>query len=159
VLPSLKEMIGGIKERYENDKINVYLDEAKGNILENISRFKERSESKVPSIPGLTMPSPEDTFREYQVNVIIDNSEVKGSPVIIETSPTYRNLFGMVERNIGRSGAWKADFMQIKAGSFLRANGGYLVINAREALLEPGRRPYGPEATILQQAPIKNRNS
>lgn len=138
VLPSLKELIGEIKEKYQNEKINRYLDETKEDILENINRFKEGSEAQVQPIPGLTLPSPEDTFREYQVNVIIDNSEVKGSPVIIETSPTYRNLFGMVERSIGRSGIWQADFMQIKAGSFLRANGGYLVIDARDVLLEPG---------------------
>ena len=138
VLPSLKELIGEIKERCQNEKIDIYLDETKENILENINRFKERTEAQVQSIPGLTLPSPEDTFREYQVNVIIDNSEVEGSPVIIETSPTYRNLFGMVERSIGRSGAWQADFMQIKAGSFLRANNGYLVIDARDVLLEPG---------------------
>ncbi|NVM26418.1 MAG: AAA family ATPase, partial [Desulfobacterales bacterium] len=138
VLPGLKELIGEIKEKYQNEKINRYLDETKEDILENINRFKEGSEAQVQPIPGLTLPSPEDTFREYQVNVIIDNSEVKGSPVIIETSPTYRNLFGMVERSVGRSGIWQADFMQIKAGSFLRANGGYLVIDARDVLLEPG---------------------
>jgi lon-related putative ATP-dependent protease len=138
VLPSLKELIEEIKERYRNEKIDRYLDEARENILESISRFKERPEAQIQGIPGLTVPSPEDTFREYQVNVIIDNSEVKGSPVIIEASPTYRNLFGMVERTIGRSGALQADFMQIKAGSFLRANNGYLVVDVRDVLLEPG---------------------
>jgi ATP-dependent Lon protease len=138
ILPSLKELVGEVKEKYGNEKINTYLDEVTDDILENINRFKEGAESEAPSIPGLTLPSPEDTLREYQVNVIIDNSEVKGAPVVFEASPTYRNIFGMVERNIGRMGVWQTDFMQIKAGSFMRANGGYLVLDGREALLEPG---------------------
>jgi lon-related putative ATP-dependent protease len=138
ILPILKELIGDIKERYQHEKISSYLDEVTDNILENTNRFKESTESESPVIPGLTLPTPEDTFREYQVNVIIDNSEVKGVPVIFETSPTYRNIFGMVERTVGRSGVLQTDFMQIKAGSFLRANGGYLVVDGREALLEPG---------------------
>jgi lon-related putative ATP-dependent protease len=79
-----------------------------------------------------------DTFTEYQVNVLVDNSEVKGAPVIIETSPTYRNLFGTIERNWGMGGIGKADFTKIKGGSFLRANGGYLVLNALDVLIEPG---------------------
>jgi lon-related putative ATP-dependent protease len=138
ILPILTELIGEIKERYKSDGIGGYLDEVMEDILENINRFKESTEGQSQPIPGLIIPSPEDTFREYQVNVIIDNSKVKGAPVVYETSPTYRNIFGMVERNIGRSGVLQADFMQIKAGSFLRANGGYLVIDAREALIEPG---------------------
>ena len=80
-----------------------------------------------------------DTFSEYQVNVLVDNSETKGAPVIIETSPTYRNLFGTIERNVDRMGGiWKTDFTKIKSGSFLRANGGYLVLNALDVFIEPG---------------------
>jgi ATP-dependent Lon protease len=59
--------------------------------------------------------------------------------VIIETSPTYRNLFGTIERNVDRMGGmWKTDFTKIKSGSFLRANGGYLVLNALDVFIEPG---------------------
>jgi lon-related putative ATP-dependent protease len=138
ILPSINELIGEVKEKYQNEKIDAYLDEVKDDILENINRFKEGSESQAQVLPGLNLPVPEDTFWEYQVNVIIDNSEAKGAPVVFESSPTYRNIFGMVERNIGRMGVLQTDFMQIKAGSFLRANGGYLVLEGREALLEPG---------------------
>ena len=59
--------------------------------------------------------------------------------MIIETSPTYRNLFGTVERSIDRlGGIWKTDFSKIKGGSFLQANGGYLVLNALDVFIEPG---------------------
>ncbi|MDI6755785.1 MAG: ATP-binding protein [Thermodesulfobacteriota bacterium] len=133
------ELIGDIREKYNQPKINPYLDEARDNILENPSRFQPKAEAPQLPIPGLMMPSPVDTFSEYQVNVLVDNSETRGAPVIIETSPTYRNLFGTIERNVDRlGGMWKTDFAKIKSGSFLRANGGYLVLNALDVFIEPG---------------------
>ncbi|NWF55373.1 MAG: AAA family ATPase [Syntrophaceae bacterium] len=133
------EAIGDLKEKYSQPKIQGYLDEAKDAILENPSRFQPKAETPQLPIPGLALPAPPDTFSEYQVNVLVDNSETKGAPVIIETSPTYRNLFGTIERNIDRMGGiWKTDFTKIKSGSFLRANGGYLVLNALDVFIEPG---------------------
>ncbi|MFB0506501.1 MAG: Lon protease family protein, partial [Thermodesulfobacteriota bacterium] len=68
---------------------------------------------------------------------LVDNSDTKGAPIIVETAPNYRNLFGTMERIVDRSGMWRTDFSRIKAGSFLRANGGYLIIDALDALIEP----------------------
>jgi lon-related putative ATP-dependent protease len=130
--------IGDIREKYKQPKISSYLDEARESILDNPGRFQPKTETPQLAIPGLSLPAPVDTFTEYQVNVLVDNSEVKGAPVIIETSPTYRNLFGTIERNWGMGGIGKADFTKIKGGSFLRANGGYLVLNALDVLIEPG---------------------
>jgi lon-related putative ATP-dependent protease len=131
--------IGDLKEKYSQPKIQSYLEEAKDNILENPSRFQPKAETPQLPIPGLAMPTPVDTFSEYLVNVMVDNSESKGAPVIIESSPTYRNLFGTIERNVDRMGGfWKTDFSKIKSGSFLRANGGYLVLNALDVFIEPG---------------------
>ncbi|HYA48822.1 MAG TPA: AAA family ATPase, partial [Burkholderiales bacterium] len=56
----------------------------------------------------------------------------------METNPNYVNLFGSIEATITRVGLSQTDFTMIKAGSFLKANGGYLVINALDALVEPG---------------------
>jgi len=131
--------IGDIREKYAHEEISTYLNEVKDSILENPSRFQPKAEVPQLAIPGLAIPAPVDTFTEYQVNVLVDNSETKGAPVIIETSPTYRNLFGTIERGLDRlGGIWKTDFTKIKAGSFLRANGGYLVLNALDVLIEPG---------------------
>jgi ATP-dependent Lon protease len=133
------EAIGDLKEKYPQPKIQAYLDEAKDTVLENPSRFQPKAETPQLPIPGLTLAAAPDTFSEYQVNVLVDNSETKGAPVIIETSPTYRNLFGTIERNVDRMGGmWKTDFTKIKSGSFLRANGGYLVLNALDVFIEPG---------------------
>ena len=128
-----------IREKYKQPKIQAYLDEVKDSILENPGRFQPKAETPQLPIPGLILPPQVDTFSEYQVNVLVDNSETKAAPVIIETSPTYRNLFGTIERSIDRmGGSWKTDFTKVKSGSFLKANGGYLVLNALDVFIEPG---------------------
>jgi len=80
----------------------------------------------------------EDTFFEYRVNVLVDHSEQKHVPIIIETNPKYRNIFGAIEREFEKGGVWRTDFMHIKAGSLLRADGGYIVLNSFDTLMEPG---------------------
>ena len=137
ISPVVKDSISDIREKFNDEKVLRYLDEVQEDILANSSRFREKEETPTPPIPGLILPQPVDSFSEYQVNVLVDNSETKGAPIIVETTPNYRNLFGTIERMVERSGIWKTDFTHIKAGSFLRANGGYLIFNALDALLEP----------------------
>jgi ATP-dependent Lon protease len=142
VLPLIKEMIAEIKTKYKNEKLNRYLDEVEESLISDLSRFSEKKGEKPEAVlPGLPFVQPAAEFTEYQVNVIVDNSETTGSPILIETNPTYRNLFGTVERSVDRSGIWKTDFTKIRAGSLLQANGGYLVFNALDALIEPGVWP------------------
>jgi predicted ATP-dependent protease len=74
---------------------------------------------------------------EYQVNVVVDNSDTQGAPVLIEDTPTYKNLFGTIERVVDPHGRVVTNFTRIKAGSLLRANGGYLLFNLEDALTEP----------------------
>ena len=62
----------------------------------------------------------------------------KVSPVIVETNPTYQNVFGSIERVVDRSGVWRTDFSKIRAGSMVKANGGYLVLNLLDAAQEAG---------------------
>jgi len=140
ISPAVKDSISDIKEKFDHEKVLQYLDEVQEDILTNLGRFREKEETP-PPIPGLVLPQTVDSFSEYQVNVLVDNSETKGAPTIVETTPNYRNLFGTIERVVERSGIWKTDFLHIKAGSFLRANGGYLIFNALDALMEPGVWP------------------
>jgi len=141
ISPVVKDSISDIKEKFENEKVHRYLDEVQEDILANLNRFREKEEAPPSPLPGLVLPQPVELFTEYQVNVLVDNSETKGAPIIVETTPNYRNLFGTIERVVERSGVWKTDFTHIKAGSFLRANGGYLIFNALDALVEPGVWP------------------
>ena len=141
ITPLVEEETTEIKKKYNNIAINSYLNEVKKNVLENISRFQEK-EDQTATIPGLKLTQlTKDTFLEYSVNVIVDNSDTKTSPVIIETHPSYKNLFGIIERRMDRTGHWVTDFTKIKAGSLLRANGGFLVLNALDMLLEPSVWP------------------
>jgi lon-related putative ATP-dependent protease len=136
VVPLVEELIADLEEKYPSREVHEYLLEVKDHVLNNLPRFSQHEDQ--PSVFGLPVQREEDRFLEFQVNVIVDNSTVKGRPVIIETNPRYKNLFGTIERVVDRNGVWRADFTHIKAGSLLKADGGYLVLNAEDALVEPG---------------------
>lgn len=140
VTPLVEQRINDIKNKYKNDKVNEYLEEVRENILDNLDKFQKKPEEATLQIPGITAPI-EDTFLEYQVNLLVDNYGVKKAPVIFETSPTFRNIFGTVEVAPGKFGQWRTDFTKIKAGSLLRADGGFLIIEALDTLIEPGVWP------------------
>jgi len=130
----VKGIIDNLKERYNDPKVVDYLDQVEKNILENIQIFKGAKPLGENTEEGFII----DYFKEYNVNIILDNSDVNECPIIIETSPTYSNLFGAVEKiNDGR-GSYFSDFTNIKAGSLLRANGGYIVLNVMHLFEEPG---------------------
>lgn len=140
-LPIVQESIDTIRTRYDNPKLQAYLNEVQESIMSALSRFKKEEPQPEAALLPKTEPPEEDQFLEYQVNVLVDNSATKGIPIVIETNPRYRNLFGTIERIFEKGGAWKTNFMQIKAGSLLEADGGYLVLNALDTLIEPGVWP------------------
>ncbi|WP_366942896.1 AAA family ATPase [Syntrophomonas sp.] len=74
-----------------------------------------------------------NSLRRYQVNLIVDNSELKHAPVIFESNPTYANLFGQIEYE-GEFGILATDFSKIKAGAIHRANGGYLILRVYDVV-------------------------
>jgi len=113
--------------REETDVLD-YLKEVQEDILENIDDFKKKPEAQQPAAP-FPMPPREVSLRKYDINVLVDHSESKGVPVIIESNPSYPNLFGSIERQ-AYFGALFTDFTMIKPGALHRANGGYLVMKA-----------------------------
>lgn len=140
VLPFIKQSIEEIKEKYHKEELSEHLDEVKSSLLESLDLFKDKPEEQPQAVPGLPVPQ-KDPFLDYRVNVIVDNSETKGAPIVFETSPSYKNLFGTIEKSLYGSGQWGTDFTKIKAGSILAANGGYLVLNALDTLIQPGVWP------------------
>ncbi len=121
-------------EKYEDAAVLNYLMQVEENILENLQVFKGQKPEGETTQEGYVI----DYFREYDANIILDNSDVNQCPVILEISPSYTNLFGTIEKiNDGRGG-WYADFTKIKAGSLLKANGGFLVLNVNHLFEEPG---------------------
>lgn len=137
--PLLDEGISEIRDKYKHEKINQYLQEVGENLADNIHLFLEgEAKTALPGQPGQARSPEVDDFPEYQVNVLVDNSELKGAPIILENTPTYHNLFGTIEKVMDRNGHWTTDFTRIKAGSLLKADGGYLVLNAVDVFTEPG---------------------
>ncbi|MBI4317486.1 MAG: AAA family ATPase [Chloroflexi bacterium] len=119
--------------------VTAYLDAARAYTLENVDRFRpaEEQAQQSPLSLGAGAQKDKDSFLAFQVNVFVDNSATEGPPIIIETNPNHGNLFGKIERR-SFMGAYFTDHTMLKPGSMALANGGYLVLNARDALLSPG---------------------
>src|SRR6266481_1330717 len=101
----------------------------------SVAEYLEETPDGLPKPPG----GPErDPFRVYGVNVILAHDNEDKSPVIFETTPTYANLFGTIQRAYDARGGWTSDFMDLRAGSLLRADGGFLIMYSLEALSEVG---------------------
>jgi ATP-dependent Lon protease len=126
--------IDDLKKKYKIESTRQYLNQVHESILQNLEVFKGQKPVQEETGGGIVI----DYLKEYEVNIILDNSSTKKCPVIVETSPTLSNLFGTIEKYSDGRGGWYADFTKIKAGSLLRANSGYLIINAMDAFSEPG---------------------
>jgi len=125
-----------LREKYAGfPKVLSYLDAVQEDILNNLEDFKPQAPQA--QIPGLKLPRQEPTFERYEVNVLVDNKETEGAPIVFESNPTYNNLFGRIEHVMQYGGVAVTDFTMIRSGALHRANGGYLVIDAREVLINP----------------------
>lgn len=124
-----------LNEKYlDLPQVMEYLKAAQKDILENIDTFKSGAAVSATSEGGVVNPwLRELPFRKYQVNVLVDNNEQNGAPVVVEFNPSYSNLFGRVEKEV-QFGALYTDFTMIKPGAFHRANGGYLVLPVKDVL-------------------------
>src|SRR5438445_236743 len=137
-------VIEELKEKYPGTSVAEYLEEVRHHLLDNLDPFKEREgegehEEEPPEGLPKAQGGPErDPFRVYGVNVILAHNHEDGSPVIFETTPTYANLFGTIQRAYDTRGGWSSDFMDLRGGSLLRADGGFLIMYAIEALSEQG---------------------
>lgn len=132
-LTAIGHMLEALEEKYqEHSKVLVYLDNVKNDIIENLDDFKGERKPPLP-VPGIEMTL-EPSFSQYLVNVVVDHSETEGAPVVIETNPTYYNLFGRIDYQL-KLGTPVTDFSLVKSGSLHKANGGYLIIQALDLLL------------------------
>jgi len=137
-------VIEELKEKYAGPNIAEYLEEVRHHLLDNLDPFKEREgegehdEETPDGLPKAQGGPERDPFRVYGVNVILAHSDEDKSPVIFETTPTYANLFGTIQRAYDTRGGWSSDFMDLRGGSLLRADGGFLIMYSLEALSEVG---------------------
>ena len=130
-------LIDALVKRYEDlDNVGTYLRAAEADIVENAQDFLVTGGGEPP--PGLPFLPPMEppSFTRYEVNVLIDNAEMSGAPVVYEDHPTLANLIGRVE-HVSQFGALITDFTLIKPGALHRANGGYLILDVLKVLQQP----------------------
>lgn len=125
-LDVLQEQFVMLRDEYRGRKgVLAYLEALQTDILENIENFMVSEEKKESS---------EEFFKRYRVNVLVNNSDLEGAPVIFEPSPTFHNVFGRIEKR-AIMGSITAEFTMVQAGSLLRANGGYLILEIDAVLM------------------------
>ena len=127
-----------LKEKYADvAEVLEYLEAVKDDVIDTVDDFRRGGGEERESIFGIPMERVrEATFRRYKVNVIVDHSESEGAPVIYAEHPTYNNLIGRIE-HLAQMGALVTDFNLIRPGALHNANGGYVLIDARELLMQP----------------------
>jgi lon-related putative ATP-dependent protease len=124
--PTFEEAVRRVLVDVTDERAKPYLDAVQEDLEDNVEVFVRDDPE-----PGV------DRFIRWRVNLAVDNSDLDGPPVVMETEPTYTNLFGTIERSVLPSGDSTTSLVRIRAGSLLRANGGYLVVNAADILMEP----------------------
>lgn len=127
---TVEQFIGWIENQYrEYPEVTAYLDKVKTNAIENVQDFLPADgNTDIEHIKEQV-----ESYHIYAVNLIVDNTNTTGAPIIFEDNPTYQNLVGRVEY-ISQMGTLVTDFTLIKAGALHRANGGYLVLDAQKVL-------------------------
>ncbi len=133
---AISGLIEDFEEKYEDERVRAYLGAVRDDLLANLSLFQEKR-ADGGSAAGLRRRR-QRKLGEYEVNVVLDNSRRRGWPVVIQHHPTYANLFGTIELQMGPGGLVRTDFRKIKGGSLLQADGGYLVLNAMDILVDKG---------------------
>jgi len=134
LLGAVGHLVEDVRQKYDGfADVVAYLDALQADVLENFTDFiksEEGSPAVLAEIEGLS------PFRRYQVNLLVDNEATSGAPVVYEDHPTTDKLVGRIE-HLSRLGALVTDFSLIKPGVLHKANGGYLILDARNLVLQP----------------------
>ena len=126
---TVSQLIAELEQAYQDvPGVPAYLAAVKQDAIENMDQFREQDPEE-----RRERPSWGAEFSRYHINILVDNAETQGAPIVYEDSPTYQNLIGRVE-HMARFGTLLTDFTMIKSGALHRANGGYLVLDAEQVL-------------------------
>lgn len=127
--------INYIKSKYKrNKKINQFLNDVKQDVLHNVSYFlEEDKQSNNPQVQQNPLQKRQDPCLNYRVNLFIDNSTREGCPVIMDSNYTFQNLFGKLEYE-NYYGTLKTDYTMLKPGLMHKANGGYIIFQAKDLI-------------------------
>jgi len=153
---ALEGLLGPLREEFQDlPEVLTFLEQVGEFVLGHLTVYLQ-TEPPQALLPAARVGDPYTLFR---VNLFVDNAETKGVPVIYEPAPTYANLFGTIERRFVM-GAYYTDHTMIRAGAVSRANGGYLLLHARDALMYPGvweglKRVLGTRTLRLEDSPLE----
>lgn len=149
---AIKELFKEVHEEFSDlEKVQKYLEEVEKDIIENVqsirnsqaqgqsggglaSLISQQAQQQGQQSPG--SPDENPILDRYKVNLLIDHCDSEGAPVVYENNPSFKNLIGRVEHQ-PRMGALTTNFNLIKPGALHKANGGYLILDAHQLLLEP----------------------
>lgn len=125
----LGKTLSGVDDKYRHiNGILQYLDDLKEDFIKDIEVYKPYNFPEESNVVDLT-----EIPEKYLVNILVDNSETKGAPVIVENNPSFSNLFGSIDYRMQNSSV-TVDHLSLLAGSVHRARGGYLIIEIEEIL-------------------------
>jgi lon-related putative ATP-dependent protease len=136
VASSVGPLLDELRERYRDlEHVQRYLDAVGADLPEHLPLFRPDDQADAAAT-GLAGMQRREQIGRYEVNVLVDSSELEGSPIVVELNPTYYNLIGRVEYR-ATLGSTVTDFRQIKAGALHRANGGFLLVHLQDVLQQP----------------------
>jgi lon-related putative ATP-dependent protease len=153
---AIEDLLGELRSHYDDlDAVTDFLDSVQEDIIDNVDLFAQMAQNNgMPQAQGPMGQMMQQQggqgggqqgmggggmgalWRRYQVNLLVDNQDTEGAPVIVEDNPNYQNLVGEVEQ-IAQMGALVTDFSLIQPGALHKANGGYLIVEARKVLTQP----------------------
>ncbi len=131
---TLTPIIDELQEEYKDfPEIVTYLDQVEADMVERHDHLKPKEPT--PGSSGQPATD-EEAFIRYRVNNLVDNTRCASAPIVFEHNPTYYNLFGRIDYQ-ARLGTLNTNHMMIRCGAIHRANGGYLIVQARDLLTSP----------------------
>ncbi|HUK32334.1 MAG TPA: ATP-binding protein [Vicinamibacterales bacterium] len=132
-------LIDELTKKYADvERIQVFLAALEKDVIENADDFRKEKEDEENPLEALMSRArdAQQTLGRYQVNVLGRHENDSGAPVVYEDRPTFQNLVGRI-KHVSQMGTLTTDFTHIKAGALHKANGGYLLLDARRVLVEP----------------------
>ncbi len=130
-------LIDELRGRYAQlEQVLAHLDAVQRDVVENVHEFLSSSEAEDAAGQIRRLLSETPAFRRYTANVIVDHGATRGAPIVYEDLPSHPNLVGRIEHH-AHFGTLVTDFTLVRAGALHRANGGYLVLDARKVLQQP----------------------
>ena len=137
----VRTTFGDVRQSFPSESVSSFIKSMEDDLLNHLDIFLPGTGNEEDDTEKPTDDEIKEKFAAYGVNVVQDNSSTLCAPVIVETTPSFVNLFGTIEKKFDQRGFWRTDYSQIKAGSLLKADQGYLIVNALDILSEPGVWP------------------